>query len=153
MIAIFQSSEAAAKLLAESPLRFTLEDEPQRGSVTSAASFNVPELFDNSTTAKEEQKAGGFATNNPNPATQEFLLTADRSYADHEASIERHQYYWGFPPGRKSFISDDLMKSVPLEGLAYISAWAETKPNRIVKDDVAAVAWRKTLRQVRDEAG
>lgn len=144
MLAIYQSPEAASKLLKASPLHFTIEPLPVQGNFTSAASFGISEAMAPSSPSQPDSAP-------IIPKTREFHLKVDKSFADHQAFIERQSYYWGFSRDQRSFSEEDLAKSVPLEGLATISATPHQLPNRIVKKGLKEIASRKTLRQLWEE--
>lgn len=122
--------------------------------MVSGASFGVPNIFAN----EKSSDATAFVPRSladenggTKPGSREFFLSADKSFADHQSNVERLSYYWGFPSSTRSYAYDDLVKSVPLEGLATISVTPDMLPNRIVKQRISKVANRKTLRQLRME--
>ncbi|CAO1605444.1 hypothetical protein XANCAGTX0491_008962 [Xanthoria calcicola] len=47
---------------------------------------------------------------------QEFQLTVEKSFFNHQAYIERQAYYAGFNPDMKTIMAEDLKDRVPLEG-------------------------------------
>ena len=159
MIAIYQTEEAASKLLAASPLHFIVDPPPLQGPVTSAASFGISQVFGTTSNITNTPGPNDAEQTADNPSTaplslgakaREFHLTADVSFADQQAHLERQEYYWGFVRNR-SFAEEDLARSVPLEGLATVSVTPHQLPSRIVRYRAAEVAARKTLRQLWEE--
>lgn len=129
-----------------------MEEFRSPAPVASGASFGVSSVFAKKAPTSDLSHATSVAEGTTRPRAREFFLTADKSFADHQSNLERLSYYWGFPASTRSFAYDDLAKSVPLEGLATISADPDMLPNRIVKLRAAQVAKRKTLRQIQLEA-
>lgn len=126
--------------------------------VTSLASFGIASAFTDETSITAPdletavvEKARDEKHSFYEPASKEFNLIVDKSFADHHSHIVRQEYYWGFVRNSKTFAYDNLIKSVPLEGLATISNKPVALHNRLVKKNAAMLDARKTLRQLWEE--
>lgn len=144
VLAVFRTSDSASDILRASPIRFTLLPEKPYNPV-SVASARLGELF----AEQPEQTHDGHEEEN---VGVEFEVLADKSFIDHQALVQRKRNYWGYVP-EKSFVHDALKPDVPLPGLASMPPAHDLEQrSRIVKKKLEAVAARKTLRQMREEA-
>ncbi|KAJ9657757.1 hypothetical protein H2201_008070 [Coniosporium apollinis] len=147
----------AEELVRPSTLLHSSAGEGKWGSFGQSQSVAVPDQpppepssSDPSHTAAD---TSDLPTTDPNPAEEhapsakEFKLIADVSTMDHRKYLELSPYYYGFNI-RKSLITDDLAKSVPLRGLSEINPKNTETPVRKAQRRAAEVANRKTLRQL-----
>lgn len=168
MLAIFESEEAAQKLLRRSPLRFNMSrDEPDDGddpAEQSNQSLAARAETTESTSSDRMALAESAARNEFNQArasplssavsvTREYQLQVNIATMHHRDHINASSYHGPFAVDRKSAVQEDLAKRVPLVGLSEINLKKSEKPWRVL-------AWererdrkeRKSLRQMLSEA-
>ncbi|KAF1353751.1 hypothetical protein BDV97DRAFT_122453 [Delphinella strobiligena] len=166
MLAVFQTEEAASKLLFSSPLRFHMsldhieervgenENEVQAGSESESQSESESAhetSSDRMALAETETAARQSSAHSSDSAasTREYQLVVNHSTMHHRDHINVHPYNGPFAIDTKSAIQEDLAKRVPLIGLSEVNLKKNDKPWR-------ALLWerererkdRKTLRDM-----
>ncbi|OCL12234.1 hypothetical protein AOQ84DRAFT_360801 [Glonium stellatum] len=103
--------------------------------------------------ARNEKVAETGRLENSTKTLRWFHLTVDSSHTDQRGYVERQPLYTTFVPTR-SMVQEDLAKSVPHIGLSDVSVRTKSTrtPNRILSRQAQALADRKTLKQMWEEA-
>jgi len=137
-----------------SPFSFTLEARQKLKNVTSPASLNILDVLGpvNPESSEDEEKSDHLHLPALKSEAREFNLIVDKSTMDHSSFIRRQQYYWGYPKKQMASIAqDDLLKTVPLEGLASINAKLPEMPHRLASKMTDELRKKKSLRRMWEE--
>jgi len=86
------------------------------------------------------------------PEAREFQLIVDKSTVDHSSYIRRQPFYWGYSKKQiPSIAQDDLLKTVPLEGLSCININVPEMPQRLVNKMTEELRRKKSVRRMWEE--
>lgn len=173
MIAVFQTEDAARKLLRQSPLRFTLSQQdveeeavPDAGNALTAASAesaNTPsEPFSSDRNALAEGASHPVPLNPYGSSSgqslssslnvQQYQLVANTATMKLRDMVDEHPYNGPFAINSKSAIQLDLAKRVPLIGLSEVDLKKAQKPPRLLHKEQDKEKRRKSLRQMYERA-
>ena len=96
----------------------------QNGSMQAAASDGI----------------GADSTKAPSRDLKKFVLNANVSRADHEATLQQKEFSWEFRDHRRSYMEAALARDVPERGMATLPLDSRTVPSRIVAQKNKQVA-------------
>lgn len=149
ILAVFQDAASAQRVLADSPLDFTVEPlqaTPPNSSLETLDLLQPPREDPdqpNGRSMQPEQADDDFTR-----AGQSFHVTADLSTDDIVGRVQRHPFYWAFSPNKRSFSQEALEAQVPAYGLSALSTNAPPIIQRIRRRNLKQLSTKPTLRQM-----
>ncbi|KZF24332.1 hypothetical protein L228DRAFT_237274 [Xylona heveae TC161] len=165
-LAIFASPGGAQATLDASPVRFTLHSELDGDKIVEETDYihelakKMASSFSSSSTSSmkhsnsdifDEEATDETTHSESDIPPREFQIIVERSRFNHQWYIERQPFYGGFAPDLKSVAAVDLIKSVPLQGLADVSTYRKELPHRIQRRRVAEASRPVGLRAMWEE--
>lgn len=152
ILAIYQEPDSARELMKASPFTFTLLARQRLKNITSPASLNILDVLGPVNPDLSEAEKDSDHPSGQKSEAREFQLIVDKSTMDHSSYIRRQQFYWGYSKKQMSSIAqDDLLKTVPLKGLACINANVPEMPHRLANKMTDELRRKKSLRRMWEE--
>lgn len=137
---MFEQPDSAKRLISDTPLQFTVEPSPKPRPNSSIETLDLfqtqPDVAQSTRTTDDKQ------------SKREFYLRADASRLDHLARMHRQKYYWGFDITRRTFVQEDLAKTVPTLALSDMQLHPTPIHQRIATRNQADVAKQKSLKDL-----
>lgn len=137
---MFEQADSAKRLISEAPLQFTVEPPPKPRP---NSSIETLDLFHTERNATHSGRQADGAQ-----SEREFYLTADASHMDHLARMHRQKYYWGFDITRRTFVQDDLAKTVPTLALSDMQLHPSPIHQRVATRNQADIAKQTSLKDL-----
>lgn len=147
MLVIFQTEEAAQRLLRRSPLRFNMS----RDQIDDDSVVESPDTANDSSNpfGRQQQNAASMRRPQPGSAERQIQLQINLSTMHHRDHINANPYNGPFSVDTKSVIQEDLAKRVPTLGLSDVNLKKPEKPWKVLLwEREREKKQRKTLRQM-----